>query len=78
MLYFNSLIGAPPPPFTPHTTFLVLPLPKSSAGSTAGVSIGKVQAGVSEEGCGPRYTNTKAAGNCAMIDLHGSTADECK
>ncbi|TFH44579.1 MAG: hypothetical protein E4G94_03450 [ANME-2 cluster archaeon] len=38
---------------TPHTTYLVLPPPKSSASSTSGVSIGKEQGAVSEEGAAP-------------------------
>jgi len=36
----NYIVGA-----TPHTTYLVLPPPKSSAGSTADVSIGGVGCG---------------------------------
>jgi len=41
----NNIVRA-----TPHTTYLVLPPPKSSASSTTGVSIGMEQAEVSEEG----------------------------
>ena len=65
MCDLNQIIGGH---LTPHATYLVFPPSNSSTNSTAGVSVGKEQAGVSEEGAAPNYTTgTKGAGGTQYL-----------
>jgi len=54
------------PTYTPHTTYLVLPPPKSNASSTAGVSIGRDRLRSVKRERPQVHYNTKAIGNSVM------------